>query len=177
MSVRAEKPSMLKLLPIVPPSAAPMVTPGTLRIALCSEVAPCDCISALLMTITDCGTSIRLSAPSRLIEVRLTWKSSLGRAPVTVTVCMVTGAALGSAGLFSVGGVAGSRGDGAVWSVGCWATAAGATRKPTKAVFTGPVRAICTPQTPAGRVTPAQRMQVIIMSFRKVRIIRKLISQ
>src|SRR6266851_9547634 len=104
MSVRAEKPLMLKLLPIWPPSAAPMVTPGTLRIALLSEVAPCDCISALLMTTTDCGTSIRSAAPSRLIDVLVVWKSSLGLEPVTVTGCIVAGAAVGSAGLFSVGG-------------------------------------------------------------------------
>src|SRR5712675_421164 len=55
---------MLKLLPIVPPSAAPIVTPGTLRIALCNEVAPCESMSALLMTTTDCGTSIRSAAAS-----------------------------------------------------------------------------------------------------------------
>src|SRR5207248_972481 len=142
MSVRAEKPLRLKLLPIWPPSAAPMVTPGTLRMALLSEVAPCDCISALLMTTTDCGTSIRSGAPSRLIEVLVTWKSSLGREPVTVTGCMVAAAALGSAGLFSPGGVAG-RG-GALWSGGCCATTAGATSRPTKAVFTGTRRDIST---------------------------------
>src|SRR5215813_1724552 len=162
----SRKPSMLKLLPIVPPSAAPMVTPGTLRMALCSEVAPCDCISALLITMTDCGTSIRSGAPMRLIDVRLTWKSSLGRAPVTVTGCMVTGAALGSAGLFSVGGVAGSLG-GAGWSGGCCATAAGATRKPIKAVFTGLVRVIRTPPRHPPARFHGRRMRVIIMNSRE----------
>ena len=132
---------MLKLLPIVPPSAAPIVMPGTLRMALCSEVAPCDSISALLMTITDCGTSIRSAAPRRLIEVLVTWKSSLGREPVTVTGCIVAGAALGSAGLFSLGDGVGS-GGWAFWSGACWAIAPGAKSKPTKAVFTGTRRAI-----------------------------------
>src|SRR5216683_153228 len=144
MSVRAEKPLMLKLLPIVAPSAAPIVMPGTLRMALCKEVAPCDSISALLMTTTDCGTSMRSPAPRRLIEVLVVWKSSLGREPVTVTVCIVAGAALGSAGLFSVGGGVGS-GAWAFWSGGCWAIAPGAKSKPTKAVFTGTRRAISTP--------------------------------
>src|SRR5258705_12896972 len=122
-----------------------MVMSVTLRMALLSEVAPCDCISALLMTTTDCGTSIRSAAPSRLIEVLVTWKSSLGREPVTVTGCIVAGAALGSAGLFSVGGVAGS-GGGAVWAGACCAAAAGAISRPTKAVLTGIRRDISTPR-------------------------------
>src|SRR5260370_12821675 len=142
--VLAEKPLMLKLLPIVPPSAAPIVMPGTLRMALGSEVAPCDSISALLMTTTDCGTSMRAAAPRRLIDVLVVWKSSLGRLPVTVTGCMVAGAALGSAGLFSVGGGVGS-GGWVFWSGDCWATAPGAKSKPTRAVFTGTRRAISTP--------------------------------
>src|SRR4030088_1498992 len=127
---------MLKLLPIVPPSAAPIVTPGTLRIALCNEVAPCESMSALLMTTTDCGTSIRSAAPIRLIEGLVVWKSWRGGEPVTVTGCIVAGAALGSAGLFSVGGGVGS-GAWAFWSGGCWAIPPGAKSKPTKAVFTG----------------------------------------
>src|ERR1700738_778842 len=113
---------MLKLLPIVPPSAAPIVMPGTLRMALCNEVAPCDSMSALLMTTTDWGTSIRSAAPRRLIEVFVVWKSSLGREPVTVTGCIVAGAAVGSTGLFSVGGGVGSGGC-AFWSGDCWAMA------------------------------------------------------
>src|SRR5258708_9660406 len=113
---------MLKLLPIVAPSAAPIVMPGTLRMALCKEVAPCDSMSALLMTTTDWGTSIRSAAPRRLIEVLVVWKSSLGREPVTVTGCIVAGAAVGTAGLFSVGGAVGS----GAWSfcaAGCRALA------------------------------------------------------
>ena len=97
--MRAEKPLRLMLLPMVPPSAAPIVTPGTLRSAFSIDVAPCDCISALLMTTTVCGTSISSAAPRRLSEPRVTWKSSLGRPPVTVTGCIVAGAAVGSAGL------------------------------------------------------------------------------
>ena len=80
------------LLPIAPPSAEPMVTPGTLRTAWSSVVAPCDCISALFTTITVWGTSIRLSAPSLNSDPRVAWKSPLGRDPVTVTVCIVAGA-------------------------------------------------------------------------------------
>ncbi len=144
MSVRAEKPFRLMLLPIVPPSAEPMVTPGTLRSASVNCVAPCDCMRALSMTTTVCGTSIRFPAPSRLIDPLVTRKSSLGRDPVTVTGCIVAGAALGSAGLFSVGGGVGS-GACAVWSGVSWAIAAGATRRPTKAVFTGIRRVISTP--------------------------------
>src|SRR5882757_7017444 len=144
---------MLKLLPMVPPSAAPIVIPGTLRMALCNEVAPCDSISALLMTTIDCGTSIRSAAPRRLIEVLVVWKSSLGLEPVTVTGCIVAGAAVGSAGLFSLGGGVGF-GAWAFWSGDCWAIAPGAKSKPTRAVFTGTQRAISTPpkQSPTRRV-------------------------
>src|SRR5471030_1930935 len=92
------------LLPIVPPSAAPRVTPGTFFTALCSEVTPCDCISALLMMVIDCGMSCG-SPPSRSRDAGGGWKSSLGRVPVTVVVCIVAaGAVLGSPGLFSVVG-------------------------------------------------------------------------
>jgi hypothetical protein len=108
MSVRAEKPLRLMLLPIVPPSAEPMVTPGTLRTAWSSVVAACEFISARLMTITVCGTSIRFSAPMRKIDPRVVWKSSLGREPVTVTGCMVAGAAVGAAGFWSGGGGVGA---------------------------------------------------------------------
>ena len=84
------------------------------------------------MMTTDCGTSIRLAAPMRLIDPRLVRKSSLGREPVTVTGCMVAGAPVGSAGLFSVGGGAGV-GSGA-WAGGCWAIAApGAISMPATA--------------------------------------------
>src|SRR5437762_14156200 len=104
MSVRAEKPLRLMLLPIWLPSAAPMVTPGTLRTALVSDLAPWLCISALLMTMTDCGTSIR-SGPTRCSDGAAGGaKSSLGREPVTVTGCIVAGAPLDWAGLLSVGG-------------------------------------------------------------------------
>ena len=153
MSVRAEKPFRLMLVPMVPPSAEPMVTPGTLRSAFSIVVAPCDCISARLITTTVCGTSISSAAPMRLIEPRVTWKSSLGRLPVTVTVCIVAGAAVGSAGLFSVGGGVGS-GAWAFWSGGCWAIAPGAKSKPTKAVFAGTLRTIFNSpkQSPARRV-------------------------
>src|SRR5262245_60736814 len=110
MSVRAEKPLRLMLLPIVPPSAAPMVRPGTLRTALANEVAACDCISALLTMTTDCGMS-RTSPPARLIETVGVRKSSLGRAPVTVTGAMVAAGVLGSSGLVEgLGGGLGSDG-------------------------------------------------------------------
>jgi len=57
---------MLKLLPIVPPSAAPIVTPGTFADRTLQRGSrPCESISALLMTTTDCGTSIRSAAPRR----------------------------------------------------------------------------------------------------------------
>src|SRR5882762_9175362 len=149
MSVRAEKPLRLMLLPIWPPSAAPMVTPGMLRTALVSEVAPWLCINALLMTMTDCGTSIR-SGPTRCSDGAAGGaKSSLGRDPVTVTVCMVAGAALGAAGLLSVGGCGGGSGLGGVAGCcgACCAKAAGATRKPTNAVFTGRRRFTIAPQS------------------------------
>ena len=119
--MRAEKPLMLMLLPMLPPSAAPIVTPGTLRTAELSDVTPWDCISALLMTTTDCGTSIRLGAARRLMVVVVTRKSSLGREPVTVTGCIVAGASDGAAGVFSVAG-GGALGSGA-WAGCCWATA------------------------------------------------------
>ncbi len=136
MSVRAEKPLRLMLVPIVPPSAEPMVTPGTLRSAFSIVVAPCDCISARLMTTTVCGTSISSVAPRRLSDPRVTWKSSLGRPPVTVTGCIVTGDAVGSPGLACPGGGVGA-GPWAFWSGACWATAAaGAMRIPKTAVWT-----------------------------------------
>src|SRR5437879_5884915 len=137
------------LLPIWPPSAAPMVTPGTLRTALVSEVAPWLCISALLMTITDCGTSIR-SGPTRCSDGATGGaKSSLGRVPVTVTGCIVAGAPLGCAGVLSFGGcglgsgLGGSAGGGGA----CCAKAAGATRRPTNAVLTGRRRFTTVPQS------------------------------
>ena len=118
MSVRAEKPSILMLVPMVPPSAAPTVTPGTLRTAASSVVAACEFIRALLMTTTVCGTSISLSAPSWNSDGLVVWKSSLGREPVTVTGCMVAGAAaLGSAGWVPGGG--------GVWSGACALPAGG----------------------------------------------------
>src|SRR4029079_18163571 len=97
MSVRAEKPLRLMLLPIVPPSAAPIVRPGVLRMALWNEVAPCDCISALSMMTIDCGMS-RISPPNRLIDAGGGRKSSLGREPVTVTGVMVVAGAVGAVG-------------------------------------------------------------------------------
>src|ERR1700722_5364005 len=166
---------MFKLLPMVPPSAAPIVMPGTLRMARCNEVEPCDSISALLMTTTDCGTSIRSEAPRRLIETLLVWKSSLGREPVTVTGCMVAGAALGSAGLFSVGGGVGS-GAWEFWSGGCCAIAPGAKSNPTKAVFTGTRRAISTP--PRQLRPDGRQLRIIIMiSWTEVRLICRWISR
>src|SRR6187401_3376452 len=93
MSVRAEKPLRLMLLPIVPPSAAPIVRPGVLRMALWNEVAPCDCISALSMITIDWGMSRTSVAPRRLIETGGGAKSSLGREPVTVTGVMVAAGA------------------------------------------------------------------------------------
>src|SRR5689334_7169511 len=86
------------LLPIVPPSAAPSVTPGTLRTALCSDVTPCDCINGLLMITIDCGMSCT-SSPSRLRLGAGGAKSPLGRAPVTLIGAMVAvGRAPGVAG-------------------------------------------------------------------------------
>src|SRR5580698_7194114 len=113
------------LLPIVPPSAAPSVTPGILRTALCSDVAPCDCINALLMIVIDCGMSCG-SPPRRSRLAGGGWKSSLGRVPVTVIgVIVAVGAALGSAGLVAFGGSdGGGVGDGC--GVACWAIAMGA---------------------------------------------------
>src|SRR3954468_7001855 len=96
MSVRAENPLRLMLLPIVPPSAAPRVRPGVLRMALWNEVAPCDCINALLMMTTDWGMS-RISPPNRLIDAGGGAKSSLGRALVTVTGVIVVAGTVGSA--------------------------------------------------------------------------------
>ena len=56
------------------------------------------------MTITDCGTSM-MSLPTRCSDGATGGaKSSLGREPVTVTVCIVAGAPLGWAGVLPVGG-------------------------------------------------------------------------
>ena len=91
--MRAEKPLRLMLLPIVPPSAEPMVTPGTLRTAWSSVVAPCD----LHQRPVDDDHRLRhvhqVLRPHADRSTRaLVWKSSLGREPVTVTGCMVAGA-------------------------------------------------------------------------------------
>src|SRR5438105_3446345 len=104
------------LLPIWPPSAAPMVTPGMLRTALVSDVAPWLCISALLMMMIDCGMSIG-SLPTRCSDGGGGAKSWLGREPVTVTGCIVAGAPLGLPGLLSAGGWGGGLGLGG--SAGC----------------------------------------------------------
>src|ERR1700730_9524924 len=97
------------LVPTWLPSAAPIVMPGKRDTAEVSDVEPCDCISDLVITVTDWGVSRR--SPTRSSEEFGFTKSSLGRLPVTVTVCMVAGAPLGVAGLFSVvGGVFGSGG-------------------------------------------------------------------
>src|SRR5436190_243803 len=142
-SVRAEKPLRLMLVPIWLPSAAPIVMPGMLRTAEPSEVAPCDCMIALLITTTDCGMSRTSVAPSRLRLVGGGAKSSLGREPVTVTGVMVAAGAgaLGSTGLVALAGsgggvAAGCRGG------GCWAIATGATSRPIMAVFIGTRRFI-----------------------------------
>src|SRR6185312_4126496 len=126
------------LLPIVPPSAAPSVTPGTLRTALCSDVTPCDCISGRLMITIDCGRSCTLS-PSRLRLGAGGAKSPLGLAPVTLIGDMVAvGKGLGEAGWAEFGWSAGvGLGDGC-GGVACWAIATGApTNSPIIAVFTG----------------------------------------
>src|SRR5258708_33683177 len=57
MSVRAEKPRKLMLLPIWPPSAAPMVTPGTLRRASEKEVAAWESSTAFGTTTAAWGIS------------------------------------------------------------------------------------------------------------------------
>src|SRR5581483_1842562 len=106
MSVRAEKPLRLMLLPIWLPSAAPMVMPGRLRTAEVSEVAPWLCIRALLITTIDCGMSCG-SPPTRCSDDEGGVKSSLGREPVTVTGAMVAGAPLGWAGVLWAGWPAG----------------------------------------------------------------------
>ena len=68
--MRALKPRRLKLLPIDPPSAAPIVIPGTLRKASARLVAPCACISVLLITVTDCGMSRSgVSTPPPMLDV------------------------------------------------------------------------------------------------------------
>jgi hypothetical protein len=137
MSVRAEKPLMLMLLPIVPPSAAPIVMPGTLRMADWNEVAPWLCISALLMMVIDCGMSITLP-PTRWIETGGGAKSSLGRVPVTVTVLSVAGAPEGGAGWASGGvGLGSGAGPAGGGGAGCCAKAAGAMANPARTVFTG----------------------------------------
>src|SRR6266849_3188060 len=78
---------------------------------------------------------------------------------------MVAGAALGSAGLFSPGGVAGS--GGTLWSGACCATAEGVISRPTKAVFTGIRRDISTPLA-MRRCRPVRRMRVIIINSRAI---------
>ena len=95
MSVRAVKPFRLMLLPIWPPSAPPSVTPGTLRSASDSEFAPWLCSSALLSTVTDCGTSFR-SADSLLSDV-LFLPKSLSAWPSTSTSCTPMGTRAGRA--------------------------------------------------------------------------------
>ena len=95
------------------------------------------------MTITDCGTSIRVSAPMRKIDPRVVWKSSLGREPVTVTGCMVAGAVVGAAGVWSGGGGVGA-GPWAFWSGGCCATAPEANSRPAMAVVAERVRVTST---------------------------------
>src|SRR5262249_41883458 len=140
---------MLMLLPIVPPSAAPSVTPGTFLIALWNDVAPWLCISALSMTMTDCGTSMMLE-PTRCSDgADGGRKSSLGRVPVTVTGCIVAGAPLGCAGVLSFGGCGLGSGFGGSAGCGgaCCAKAAGATRRPTSAVLTGRRRFTTVPQS------------------------------
>src|ERR1700738_791993 len=57
MSVRAEKPRKLMLLPIWPPSAAPMVTPGTLGRASEKEVAAWEPSTAFGTTTAAWGIS------------------------------------------------------------------------------------------------------------------------
>src|SRR5476651_1423278 len=94
------------LLPIWPPSAAPTVTPGTREMAEVSDVEPCDCISALVMTVTDCGVSRR--SPTRSSAEAGLAKSSLGRVPVTVTGTMGTGG-LGLVGIGEIEGLLGHR--------------------------------------------------------------------
>ncbi len=113
MSVRAVKPRRLMLLPIWPPSAAPIVMPGTLRNASEKDVAACDCMTALGTTTTACGMSRNAAgtfAPTLDISG---WKSPLESAwPVTRTagnVAPSTGAVLSAAAA------------GAVWGVACGA--------------------------------------------------------
>src|SRR5581483_3225227 len=87
MSVRAEKPRRLMLLPICPPSAAPSVMPGTLRSASDNEFAPCASSSARSTCTTVCGISrdsVGILAPtlegpvaySPLSGVPITWIAS-----------------------------------------------------------------------------------------------------
>ena len=63
---------------------------------------------------------------------------------MTVTVCIVAGAADGAAGWFSVEGLAGA--GAGVWAGSCWAMADGATSNPTNAVLTGTRFAMTSPQ-------------------------------
>ncbi len=83
--MRAVKPFRLMLLPICPPSAPPSVTPGTLRSASDSDAAPWLCSSALLSTVTDCGTS-RRSAGSLFSELSFFVKA-LELCPAISTSC------------------------------------------------------------------------------------------
>src|ERR1700710_1417318 len=140
-SVRAEKPFRLMLLPIVPPSAAPMVRPGTLRSALASEVEPCDCITAWLMIVTDCGTSFR-SAGSRVVWAALPPNEVLSLSPWTVTsrrVCGTCGPegagaeAAGAPGLVPVAPAGLAVGAGAA----CWAIAPAIEARLRKATTVG----------------------------------------
>src|SRR5690349_4672994 len=120
MSVRAEKPRRLMLLPIWPPSAAPIVMPGTLRSASENEFAACDCSTALGMTVTACGISrsaVGTFAPTLDLSG---WKSvALSVCPVTLT----AGSVLLSEGWLAEGWLAGEADDEA-WA-SCTAGVAG----------------------------------------------------
>src|SRR4029453_5127782 len=165
MSVRAAKPLRLMLWPMVPPSAEAIVAPGRLRTAWSSVVAACEFISARLMTITVCGTSIRFSAPMRKIDPRVVWKSSLGREPVTVTGCMVAGAVVGPEGFWSGGGGVGA-GPWAFWSGACCAIAPEANSRPAMAVVAERVRVTSTSPQSTHSPTAIQGMGVIITTLK-----------
>src|ERR1700761_4628162 len=105
MSVRAEKPRRLMLLPIVPPSAAAMVMPGTLRSASENELTACDCSTDFGTTTAACGMSrsaVGTLAPTLDLSG---WKSLVVSAcPVTLTAGSV---ALLSEGWLAEGWLAG----------------------------------------------------------------------
>src|ERR1700761_5765038 len=85
MSVRAEKPRRLMLLPIWPPSAAPSVTPGTLRSASENELTACEFSTPCGTTTTACGMSrsaVGTFAPTLDVSG---WKSGASAWPVTLT--------------------------------------------------------------------------------------------